>query len=45
MGLPAAGTNMIIPLGTGVIVAMIAQYGPDAVAGHGAGASENKVMI
>lgn len=36
VGLPAAGTNIIIPLSTGVVVAMIASYGTDAVAGFGA---------
>ncbi len=36
VALPAAGTNMIIPLATGVVVAMIAGHGADAVAGYGA---------
>jgi len=36
VGLPAAGTNIIIPLSTGVVIAMIAQFGPEAVAGFGA---------
>ena len=36
VGLPAAGTNIIIPMATGVIVAMVARYGSDAVAGYGA---------
>jgi putative MATE family efflux protein len=35
VGIPAAGTNAIIPIATGVITAMLAQYGPDAVAGFG----------
>jgi putative MATE family efflux protein len=35
VGLPAAGTNAIIPIATGVITAMLAQYGPEAVAGFG----------
>ena len=35
VGLPAAGTNAIIPIATGVITAMLARYGPDAVAGFG----------
>ena len=35
VGLPAAGTNAIIPIATGVITAMIAQYGPETVAGFG----------
>ncbi|MFT7533467.1 MAG: Na+-driven multidrug efflux pump, partial [Gammaproteobacteria bacterium] len=46
VGLPAAGTNMIIPLGTGIVVAMIAGYGLDAVAGHGAAARiESLAMV
>lgn len=35
VGIPAAGTNVIIPIATGVITAMIARYGPEAVAGFG----------
>lgn len=35
VGLPAIGTNMIIPLANGIIVAMVAQYGSQAVAGLG----------
>jgi putative MATE family efflux protein len=35
VGLPAAATNVIIPLATGVVVALIATYGPEAVAGFG----------
>jgi len=35
VGLPAAATNAIIPVATGVITAMLATYGPDAVAGFG----------
>ena len=35
VGIPAAGTNAIIPIATGVITAMIARYGPDTVAGFG----------
>ena len=36
VGLPAIGTNLIIPLGTGVLLSMVAVYGPTAVAGYGA---------
>lgn len=36
VGVPAAGTNMIIPAATGVVVAIIAGFGPAAVAGFGA---------
>ena len=35
VGLPAAGTNVVIPLTTGAVVALIARFGPDAVAGFG----------
>lgn len=35
VGIPAAGTNAIVPIGTAVITAMIARYGPEAVAGFG----------
>lgn len=35
VGLPAAGTNAIVPMGAAVITAMVARFGPDAVAGFG----------
>lgn len=35
VGIPAAGTNAIIPIAIGVITAMLARYGPEAVAGFG----------
>ncbi len=35
VGLPAAGTNVIIPVATGVIISIIAGFGSDAVAGFG----------
>lgn len=35
VGLPAAGTNMIIPMANGVIVALVAAFGPAAIAGLG----------
>ena len=35
VGIPAAGTNAIVPIGAAIITAMIARYGPDAVAGFG----------
>lgn len=35
VGIPAAGTNAIVPIATGVITAMLARYGPEAVAGFG----------
>lgn len=33
VGIPAAATNAIIPIALGVITAMLAQYGPEVVAG------------
>jgi putative MATE family efflux protein len=35
VGLPAAGTNVIVPVGAALVTAMIARYGPEAVAGFG----------
>ena len=35
VGIPAAGTNAIIPVAMTLITAMIARYGPEAVAGFG----------
>lgn len=35
IGLPAAATNMILPVGLGIITAMVAIYGQEAVAGLG----------
>lgn len=35
VGIPAAGTNAIVPIGAAIITAMIARYGPEAVAGFG----------
>jgi putative MATE family efflux protein len=35
IGLPTAGTNMIMPLGVGIITSLLARYGPEAVAAFG----------
>jgi putative MATE family efflux protein len=35
VGIPAAGTNAIVPVGAAIVTAMIARYGPEAVAGFG----------
>ena len=35
IGLPTAGTRIVIPLGMGVITRIIAAYGPESVAGFG----------
>jgi Na+-driven multidrug efflux pump len=46
VGLPAAGTNAIIPLAMTLITAMIARYGPEAVAGFGvASRIESLVLV
>ena len=45
VGIPAAGTNAIIPLGMTVITAMIAQYGPEAVAGFGVANRIESMML
>jgi putative MATE family efflux protein len=38
IGLPTAGTRMIVPLTTGVITGLLARNGPSAVAGYGVSA-------
>lgn len=45
VGLPAAGTNVIIPLATGVVVALLAGYGPNAVAGFGAATRIEQIVL
>jgi putative MATE family efflux protein len=35
IGLPTAGTNMLLPISAGIITKFIAVYGPEAVAGFG----------
>ena len=45
VGLPAAGANMIIPLAIGVITAMIARHGTEAVAGFGAATRIEQVTL
>ena len=35
VGIPAAGTNAVVPVGAAIVTAMIARYGPEAVAGFG----------
>ena len=46
VGIPAAGTNAIVPIATAIITAMIAVYGPDAVAGFGvASRIESLVLV
>lgn len=35
VGIPACLTNMIVPLSVGIVTRLVAQYGPEAVAGFG----------
>lgn len=35
VGLPAAGTNVMVPLSTGVLTRMVSEYGQDAVGAYG----------
>jgi Na+-driven multidrug efflux pump len=37
IGLPAAGTNVLVPISAGIITGMVAAYGPEAVAALGVG--------
>jgi putative MATE family efflux protein len=37
VGLPAAGTNVLVPVSVGIITGMVASYGPQAVAALGVG--------
>lgn len=46
VGLPAAGTNAVVPLGLAFVTAMIASFGPEAVAGFGvASRVESMVLV
>ena len=46
VGLPAAGTNIIVPMGLALVTAMIADFGPKAVAGFGvASRIESLVLV
>jgi putative MATE family efflux protein len=46
VGIPAAGTNAIVPIATAIIIAMISGYGPEAVAGFGvASRIESLVLV
>lgn len=37
IGLPASGANMLTPISTGIVTAIVAGYGPEAVAAWGVG--------
>ena len=45
VGVPAAGTNVIVPLGAALVTAMIARFGPDAVAGFGVASRIESMML
>ncbi|MDH4124100.1 MAG: MATE family efflux transporter [Gammaproteobacteria bacterium] len=46
VGIPAAGTNAIVPIATAIITALIAAFGPQAVAGFGvASRIESLVLV
>ena len=45
VGLPAAGTNAIIPVATTIITAMVARYGADAVAGFGVASRVESLVL
>ncbi len=45
VGIPAAGTNAIIPIATAVITAMLARHGPEAVAGFGVASRVESLML
>lgn len=45
VGIPAAGTNVIVPLGATIVTAMIARFGPDAVAGFGVASRIETMML
>jgi len=45
VGIPAAGTNAIVPIATGAITAMLARYGPEAVAGFGVASRVESLML
>lgn len=45
VGIPAAGTNVIVPLGAAIVTAMIARFGPEAVAGFGVATRIEAMML
>jgi len=45
VGIPAAGTNAIVPIGAAVITAMIARFGADAVAGFAVASRLESTML
>jgi Na+-driven multidrug efflux pump len=45
VGIPAAGTNVIVPVGAAIVTAMIARFGADAVAGFGVASRLESMML
>lgn len=45
VGLPAAGTNVIVPMGLALVTAMIADFGPRAVAGFGVASRVESLVL
>lgn len=45
VGLPTAGTNVILPLAAGVITGMVARFGPHAVAALGVGTRVDQLAM
>lgn len=45
VGVPAAATNIIVPLGAAAVTAMLARFGPDAVAGFGVASRIESMML
>lgn len=45
VGIPAAATNAIVPFGAVVVTAIIARFGPDAVAGFGVATRIESMML
>ena len=45
VGLPAAGTNIIVPFGATIVTRMIAEFGPEAVAGFGVASRIETMML
>lgn len=45
VGIPAAGTNIIVPVGAAAVTAMIARFGPEAVAGFGVASRIESMML
>ena len=45
VGLPAAGTNIIIPLAHAIVITIVAQFGSNAVAGYGAATRIEQITL